>query len=269
MTHLLLDDATKIAQKESDLDTLLDAKSVGAVLHNSGADDKYKELNADLEYIDENSELFGWINNLVLKSRANNHHFLGKIKVLNVYDMKRHNKENEFLNKAKEIAKSCKGQVIPDMYKPLKVSSRFDIKHNDLFKSANVLPLFHGTRTENVIGITKKGLLIRPHNAVLTGAMYGNGVYNGFSTKSINYTSIRSSYWSGGNDSKAYLFITDSILGNQKIATGSGNYSLSNIRPNHSLWAKGGKSGVINDEFIIYDTKQIMLKYLIEFTTNK
>lgn len=268
LTHLLLDDAGKIAQKESDLDTLLDAKSVGAVLAaDSKVDDRYKSLNAEFNYLEPDSTTFKWINKLVQKTKARNHHWLGTINVLNVWKIARNKEEDRFLDTAKEIGKVCKGQVIPDMYKGLGVDDRNDIDNQEIFKKANILPLFHGTRTENLIGITKQGLLIRPHNAVLTGAMYGNGVYTSSnSTKSINYTSIRSSYWSKGNADKAYLFLTDTILGDQKIASGSYQYNKNNIKPYHSVWAKGGKSGVINDEMMVYDTSQIKLAYLIEFT---
>jgi poly [ADP-ribose] polymerase len=268
LTHLLLDDAMKVAQKEADLDTLLDGKSVGAVLKaGSFIDDQYKTLNADIEYIDESLPLFKWINDLVLKTRASNHHYLGKIKVLNVWSIKRHGHTETFLDMAKDISKACKGQVIPDMYSRLGVNDRGDAYDNGLYKRANVLPLFHGTRTQNLVGITKAGLLIRPHNAVLTGAMYGNGVYTSSnSSKSINYTNIKTSYWANGSDDKAFLFIADTILGNQKIVNSSGAYGKNSIKPNHSVWAKGGYSGVINDEMVIYDTGQINLRYLVEFT---
>ena len=99
--------------------------------------------------------------------------------------------------------------------------------------------------------------------------MYGNALYMGKSTKSINYTNIKSSYWASGSDDRAFLFVTDCILGSQKIATGPGFYSKDNIKPNHSVWAQGGRSGVINDEFMLYETNQNNLKYLLEFTCQK
>lgn len=267
MTHLLLDDAIKIAQKEADLDTLLDAKSVGAVLQaGSLVDDQYKSLNANIEYINPNDYLFKWIKDLVIKTKASNHRNLNNIKLLNVWKLSRHNKSDIFLKTTQNIAETCSGQVIPSMYKKLTVDRREDTLDDKLYKKANVLPLFHGTRTENIIGITKLGLLIRPHNVILCGSMYGNGIYNGFSTKAMNYTSIRSSYWTRGNSNKAYLFITDTALGTQKIARGAYHYTKNGIRPCHSVWAKGGTSGVINDEFITYDSNQVLLRYLIEFS---
>ena len=36
-----------------------------------------------------------------------------------------------------------------------------------------------------------------------------------------------------------------------------------------SVWAKGGQSGVINDEFIVYTENQNWLRYVIEFESKK
>lgn len=62
------------------------------------------------------------------------------------------------------------------------------------------------------------------------------------------------------------MFLVDTILGNSLISNGPKQYNKTNILPNHSVWAKGGYSGVINDEMIVYNTNQASLKYLIEFS---
>jgi len=78
--------------------------------------------------------------------------------------------------------------------------------------------LWHGSRTVNISNILKTGLKIRPAGVQLTGAMYGSEAiyFASMSTKSINYTSINTSYWAQGNDSVAYMFLNDCALGNQK-----------------------------------------------------
>ncbi len=98
----------------------------------------------------------------------------------------------------------------------------------------------------------------------ISGAAYGKGLYFGFSSKSCNYSSISGSFWAKGNDSKGYLFISDVALGKQEIAKYSHQYTPENIKPCMSVWAKGGKSGVINDEFIVYTENQNWLRYVIE-----
>lgn len=271
MENLILDDLAKINQKEDDLDTLLDAKSVGAVLATgTNVDDQYKALNTEFEFVDKNDPLFKWIDSMVQDTRAHNHNYLGKIVVLNAWRMTRNNEFDTFITNSRKIAKECGGrQNTPKLLEKL-VANRKDIgrEHVDIYRNANVLPLFHGTKTQNIVGITKKGLLIRPAGVSLTGAMFGSGcIYFGNqSSKSIGYTNIKSSYWAGGKDDTAYLFIVDCTLGKQKIAHGPYNFTKDNIKPHHSVYAVGGKSGVINDEFMLYDTNQHHIRYFLEFT---
>ena len=267
LSNLLLDDVQKIAQKEDDLDTLLDAKSVGAILVSNDINEKYKSLNSQLNWIDPKSELFQWINSIVLGTRASNHRHLGKITVRNAWELNRNTEKSRFIKRAQEIAQECGKQNIPSNLKPY--MKRIDVSSEDaeLYKHANVLPLFHGTRTQNLTGIIKNGLLIRPAGVVLCGSMYGNAIYKSSnSTKSINYTNIKSSYWAKGSSDHAYLFLNDCALGSTKIASGSYQYTRRNILPHHSVWAVGGKSGVLNDEMMLYDTNQHLMRYVIEFS---
>lgn len=272
MEHLLLNDVTKITQKEDDLDTLLDAKSIGAVLKaGTSVDDQYKALNAELDFIDPKDDLFKWINALVQETRASNHRHLGKIKLLNVWKIRKSEEYDLFIKKSESIAKECGRHNIPDILKKY-VPTRNDVNKEvqDLYKNANVIPLWHGSKTVNVSNIFKTGLKIRPAGIQITGGMYGDQAlyFASMSTKSINYTSINSSYWAGGNDSIAYMFLNDCALGNQKIADRSYQYTAKNIQPNHSVWAKSG-SAVINDEYMIYNTEQQHLRYFLEFTCEK
>jgi predicted DNA-binding WGR domain protein len=276
MSELLLDSVQKIAQKEDDLDTLLDAKSIGAVLGSSDVEEKYKSLNAQLNVIDHSSDLFKWITAITTGTRAPNHHFLGRILVRNAWELVRDPERPKFIKRANEIANECGKQVVGTVGRKYEVTvpnilvpfmKRTDIPASDreLYARANVLPLFHGTRTQNLTGIIKNGLMIRPAGVVLCGSMYGNAIYNGLSTKAINYTSVQSSYWAGGKDDRAYIFLNDCALGNPKIASGAYQYSKRNIAPSHSVWAVGGRSGVINDEMMLYDTNQHITRYVIEF----
>lgn len=131
--------------------------------------------------------------------------------------------------------------------------------------------LWHGSRNENWLSILSTGLMIRPSGVVLTGAMYGNGVY--FATKarkSIGYTSARGSYWAGGNSDKAYLALYEVNTGmeyrvdrhdssmynmNEKNLKAKGQYDC--------LFAKAGVS-LLNDEIIIYNADQCTVRYIVE-----
>lgn len=59
------------------------------------------------------------------------------------------------------------------------------------------------------------------------------------------------------------MFLADVALGKYLVPKTSGSYS--NTNGFDSVWAKPKESGVINDEMIIYDTRQCNLVYLIEF----
>jgi poly [ADP-ribose] polymerase len=265
MSHLLLDTVEKIDQKEYDLDTLLDAKAIGATLTSSSVYDQYKSLDTEFSFINHKDSRFDWLNRLIQDTKASNHRGLGQIVLLNAWEIQRNNERERFLIRAKQIAAQCGRQVVPDQMSI--VLKRADVYDKSLFEKANVIPLFHGTRAQNITGILKQGLLIRPSGVVITGAMYGNAIYkSSSSTKSINYTNIRASYWAQGSDDRAFLFLSDCALGNQLIATRSGQYTLNSIAPHHSVWARGGQSGVINDEMMLYRTDQHNMRYLLEFT---
>lgn len=133
--------------------------------------------------------------------------------------------------------------------------------------------LFHGSRNENWLSIIKTGLLIRPSNAVLTGAMWGAGIYFADkSQKSLGYTSLNGSYWTSGKSKQAFLAIYEVNTGmeyrlekhsdecykmdDKKLKT-KGDYD--------SLFAKGGID-LRNNEFVIYNQNKSTIKYLIEIS---
>lgn len=130
--------------------------------------------------------------------------------------------------------------------------------------------LWHGSRTENWWSIISNGLIIRPSNAVYTGSMFGDGLYFASKAqKSIGYTSLSSSYWARGNDNKAYLALYDVQTGKQYHIEKhtSECYSLNKKTVNEkgydSVFAHKG-ADLRNDEFIVYDSAQATITYLVE-----
>ena len=87
-------------------------------------------------------------------------------------------------------------------------------KTQDKYKSfmashpdCKTLLFFHGSKNENFWSILKNGLLLNPQASV-TGHMLGRGIYAADkAVKSLNYTSLRGSYWSGGSSSIGYLAV--------------------------------------------------------------
>lgn len=269
--ELRLDNDSKIDQAFDVLDVLGTAKDVQGVISKKNAvDEQYNTLNADLDYIAPSDPVWKWIDAMFHGTRASNHHFLGKLKIHKIFKLARKKEDKYFLETAEEIAKeSCKFN--PSEVYAKYVKSRPDVPKEleSLYKKANILPGWHGTRSANMIGITTKGLLIRPSGVTYNGAIFGPG--NHFasnSTKAVNYSDCKGSYWAQGGSKTAYLFLADVAFGKQKIVHHGHYYTRDNIRPDHSIWAKAGGS-LYNDEFITYVNsgkgQQHILRYIIEF----
>ncbi|WP_375562236.1 ADP-ribose polymerase [Bernardetia sp. OM2101] len=132
--------------------------------------------------------------------------------------------------------------------------------------------LWHGSRNENWLSILKTGLILRPINALITGKMFGYGLYFADKCrKSLNYTSLAGSFWTGGNDKKAFLAIYEVHTGRQlkieEYEDWCASLTYENLKKQNSeadsLFAKGGID-LFNNEFIIYKENQCTIRYLVE-----
>jgi len=144
------------------------------------------------------------------------------------------------------------------------VSSAFQ---KDGAKMDNIWDLWHGSRASNLLSILKGGLIIPPSNASnVTGRMFSNGIYaSDQSTKALNYA--QGSTWGNGpTDNNCFMLLIKMAMGNYHIPSGpSQNLPY---RGSNSTFAKAHKSGVFNNEMIVYKTSQIDLRYLVEFSPN-
>lgn len=253
------------------LETLENAKDAEKVLKKKNAvDEQYKSLKTRMEWVDPQDPIWKWIDTLFHKTRANNHSFLGKMKIHNIWKLDRNKEYEEYISMVdKMAAQDHSRKELPELLKSVwdkRVKEHKD--YEKLIDKTNVLPLFHGSRTPNFPKILGSKLMLPKPGFTVAGAMYSGGsggLYFGFSTKAINYSSAAGSYWSNGSDKKGYLFLSDVALGKQKVATGAYPYTAKGIHPHMSVWAKGGYSGVVNDEFIVYTEQQNWLRYVIEF----
>jgi len=272
INHLRFDTNDKLDHAFEVLDTLEGAKDASKLLSKGSLiDDQYKSLKTEMEWVDPNSPTWKWVDTLFHKTRAPNHTFLGKMKVLNVFKLIRSAEYESYISMVEKMAKKDNArQELPKLLQPIwDQRLKEDKSYESLYDKVNILPLFHGTRTPNFPKILGSKLLMRKPGFTVAGAMYdkNGGIYTGFSSKAVNYSSASGSYWAGGSDNKGYLFVSDVALGKQKIANGAYPYTLQGIDPNMSVWAKGGISGVINDEFIVYTEQQNWLRYIVEFET--
>lgn len=154
----------------------------------------------------------------------------------------------------------------------LKTQERFDkfIKENGI-KDTRLL--FHGSRSENFWSIMKTGLVLRPTNAVITGKMFGYGVYYAPKcAKSIGYTSLSGSYWAHGGNNTAYMAIFDVAYGTPyDVYNFDSKYynldygKLQQFKPGaNCLHAHADRGMLRNDEIVVYKEEQMTIKYLIE-----
>lgn len=130
-------------------------------------------------------------------------------------------------------------------------------------KLDNIWDLWHGSKKGNLLSIMAKGFIIPPSNAsYCTGRMFGNGVYfSDQSTKSLNYAA---GYWDGRADDNCFMFICDVAMG--KFYTPPHSMSDLPKQGYDSTFAEGNKSGVMNNEMIVYRTSQVRPMYLVEFS---
>ena len=148
----------------------------------------------------------------------------------------------------------------------------------------NVKLLCHGSRNANFFNILKMGLKIRPSASVCyNGSLLGDALYfsnpdkeHGGVGKSIGYTSLRGSYWSGGNDSCGFLAFFDVALGKSydiyDFDSRYYTYNLKKLQEDcHDAWSlhlhgagHRSSSTIINDEITVYNSDQVTIKYLVE-----
>jgi hypothetical protein len=281
MIELRLDTLDKIVGKEGDLDTLLDAKQVNAVLKaDSTVDDKYRSLDCDFEELDPSSDLFKFLASYFSDTKVHGHRE-NSARVTRIWSMSRHGpKEQAFLANAERIAKEAGKHTFASDTSSLSSGKSklwipnkrpdLDKDTRGLYNKANVWLCWHGTRSANLVGITRRGLLIRPSGAVHTGSMFGDGKYFAWqSTKSLNYCD--GGYWTGGGrSSKRYMFLLDVAFGKMHHVTSS-HFFRSPPQGHHSVYGKANRNrgyGLFNDEMITYDfndrDNQSGIRYLFE-----
>lgn len=129
--------------------------------------------------------------------------------------------------------------------------------------------LWHGSRTANWLSIFRTGLVLHPTSAVVTGKMFGYGLYfaDRFA-KSLGYTDARGSVWARGADDTAYLALFRVHTGRRHEVHAWEPALARTTRADlpagtDSLHAHGG-ADLRHDEYIVYDEAQATLAYLVE-----
>ncbi|EFA82859.1 type A von Willebrand factor domain-containing protein [Heterostelium album PN500] len=153
----------------------------------------------------------------------------------------------------------------------MKISNIFKVTRRDEEKHSlpysNVKTLYHGSKSSNILGILSRGLL-PPKLATSLGASrrdigyLGSGIY--FGTKSST-----SYQYCDTVTSKRFMVVCQVALGVTKKYTTHQTQLTEAPRGYQSVQgvASDGKNGSVfnDDEIVVFDAKQQVIKYLIEF----
>lgn len=218
----------KISDQIEMLKLYEDALKLGDVMFDgSSIDNQYAALNSTITVLDPNSDKYKWIVDYVKSSQS--HHHKVNLHVRRIFTVKQKN------------------------------APEFDDHYG------NVQTLFHGSRSANLPGILSTNLKLpsKLKNVVITGAMFGPGLYfANCSTKSSQYSCSRF----GGTINKyktAFMFLCDVSLGKIKEEYRSIYYREA---PKGYDSVKGCKGQyLLHDEFIVYRENQQRITHIIEF----
>ena len=174
------------------------------------------------------------------------------------------------------IIKDALGSCSDKFYKAWRVKNiKTQRRYNDFVRENNIKNtklLFHGSRNENWWSIINSGLVLKPTNAVITGKMFGYGIYYApKARKSLGYTSLSGSYWARGNSSSGFMALMDVAYGKPyDVYSFDSKYYDFNYEKLQQV-CKGANclhahegSMLRNDEIIIYKEEQCTIRYLIE-----
>ena len=155
--------------------------------------------------------------------------------------------------------------------KNIRTQKRYDdfVRENRI---TNTKLLFHGSRNENWWSIINSGLVLKPTNAVITGKMFGYGVYYApKARKSLGYTSLDGSYWVRGDSKFGFMALMDVAYGKPyDVHSFDRKYydfdyqKLQQACPGANCLHAHEGSMLRNDEIIVYKEEQCTIRYLIE-----
>lgn len=216
----------------------------------------YDGLKCDVSYLDPKGDEYKHIQRLFDKGQSpKNSNFYNLLKVGRIWKVEQQGRKSHFDNYAATVAK-----------KP---------------GATGVIPGWHGTRTENLMGVCKTGLVLPknlPKGVHVTGRTFGLGIYHtpcwpdsGENTavdekgkkytrhngalKSMNYSSLRGAYYHHNNTAdRGYIILEELALGVPELAL---KVCWNKPEPdpgNDYIYARAhGHESLANDEVVTFD----------------
>ena len=227
----------------------------------------YDGLRCDIDALDPMSDEFARVRRLFDTGQSpKNGNFFGKLMVRRAWSLVRHKEKDRFDAYAKNV-----------------------VNKKD---ATGLIPGWHGTRTENLMGISRAGLLMPdnlPRGVKTSGQMFGRGIYhapcwpdsgqqvreggNTFTRyngalKSMNYTSLSGAHWnSSASGTHGFMFLEELALGVPEVCLNScGGKS----RPSSGcdyIYAKAGPGTYLaHDEVVTFDEAASRMTHLLEIS---
>jgi len=231
-------------------------------------------LNATLTWLDPKGDGAAIV--AMLRAQTNNRHgyLSSPMKVLNLFQVDRPDRDAQFLANVRTVASRLKGHYSVKAGLQPKVRTDIPAEEQALYRDANVILTQHGTRSVNV------GPIVQTHfrmpkslsGVQITGANFGYGTYTATDlNKAVGYTSYERSHWSGGGGGiagrGAFMFMTETLMGDAYLAPSTGSWDKA---PNgkDSVFGRGGDRGhgLQNDEHVVFHPHYNRIRYLVEFT---
>ncbi len=218
-------------------------------------DNIYNNIKTKITPLDKDSEMYSVINDYVKNTHGPTHHY--KLELMDVFEIEQFGKKDKFDAYTKSIG--------------------------------NHTLLYHGSSISNWCSILLNDLLINPQtvnkNVVISGKMFGESIYTASAcTKSFSYCRTESSNNIGclglarvalgtvGRRVNADYYITPASLKKEKVDSiqGIGRYTpkshvvVDNIKvPTGPLIEQKINCSLLYDEHMVYNSDQLLLKYLI------
>lgn len=171
----------------------------------------------------------------------------------------------------KKVLEHLSAQLKPKVKKVYRVidkakKERFD-KYIEKNNIKTVKELWHGSRNENWLSIVNAGLLLKP-NAVITGKMFGNGIYFAPSSmKSWGYTSVYGARWTNGGSNTGFMGLYATAFGTPKDVTEPEDWTQKRLEKEGKNCVYAHKGNYLyNDEIVFYSEEATVLNYLVEFS---
>ncbi len=267
---ILLDREERVAKEREFISLLRDLHLQKEVFKQAAAADSpyeawYDGLQCDIDSLEPGSKEFEKCRVAFDEGQSPmNSNYFGKLKVSRAWKLERNGKNTAFQNYAKTMTSK---------------------------KGATGIELgWHGTRTQNLMGISRSGLLMPenlPKGVVVTGKAFGMGIYhaprwadagvdqkqgketfrryNG-ALKSMNYTSLRGAYYGSGNTNKTgYLYLEEMALGIPEVHLTACWGRKRPAKGFDYIYAKAfGNKQLSHDEVVTFDENASRLTHLLE-----